>query len=404
MIVLLAVGVSATYSVTGQFDSPIGDNPYEDANLQSLICMDCLWTGYCEMPTNNHAPAGYEQIPLPVLCDDLVQVSIGQYLAEGILGSGGDNSYIILEPVAFKIRNIAGDESNKLPPLKRERLEHIADEFSAYLEDFTTQPGNNIYTNNEENHAVYEVGCVNTMIDGQRYIECKKLLVNMMEMLGESIEIMSLTPDAFWMVQILEGFQETLGHKLAEFDELASSTFSVAEDCDAGVELISYPALQSGGGPPIETVIEVNLLGSAASAYVTVTTDGSSCDTYAADVYAVDNCVLLSEEVVARPPGEDCDDNCARVYKCIDAGMIGTTQNKVIAEAVVNDAECPGDVDTDPENNYDKIEWGTPFSASTGPTGGAVLEESDNSTILLPVLIGLIVLAGIFLLVALKKK
>ena len=40
----------------------------------------------------------------------------------------------------------------------------------------------------------------------------------------------------------------------------------------------------------------------------------------------------------------------------------------------------------------------------SGPTGGMVLDNSNNSTIILPILIGLIVLAGIFLLVALKKK
>ena len=123
------------------------------------------------------------------------------------------------------------------------------------------------------------------------------------------------------------------------------------------------------------------------------------------------------------PPGLELQRHF--VFECLDGGEIYVGSCCFEGSAMIS---MPTGSDS-PENNYVSIPYncGQPASQPTstgptggvvynpnskmadtypgsGPTGGMVLENSNNSTIILPILIGLIVLAGIFLLVGLRRK
>ncbi len=208
MLAVLAISVSAQSSSECFLEGEIyiGESLSDD-----IACKQALWDPNFD---------DYIEPPEGFPC-----IKSNEWIAAGLL----DNNLNQLESVRERLSET--DCNDQMTELECNRLSVIADGFAQKLEDFQVDctSGNN---------------GPGFSLSGEQYVKCKMLLADMMKELGESAKIMWYTPDAFWMVHVLEDLQENLGHILAIFDEAARESFddgNLHVDCESFANGLNGP-------------------------------------------------------------------------------------------------------------------------------------------------------------------
>ncbi len=221
--------------------------------------------------------------------------------------------------------------------------------------------------------------------------------------LGQASQIMWYTPDAFWIVQILDDIQINLDHILAIFDEAARDSFDVVCS-DPSVELEQAFNEQSFGVTNGQTFWKVNV-GGAANALVSVFSFGEN----GGEPPAIPgpNCELIAD---IAEISEGSGDSIVATLSCANGGqfVVGSSDACIRANVV-------GAPNSDSTNDFDEAEVGEgcgifgPLSlGSTGSGGitGGVVAGPGGSNVDVRVVMGVggIALLAVILFVLLRRK
>jgi hypothetical protein len=190
-----------------------------------IACKFLFWTGSFLPIENGDIESIQNGIFDPFHC-----IHANEALAAGLLGElPEDDFFQLLESVQERLLSIVSQAQSfsgidYLTEQQIEILEAIANGFGDKLIKFK-QKCTPQFVPRFNGDGEFEV-------DAATYVICKQLLADMIKELGQASYIVWFTPEAVWMVQVLEDIQNNLENILAQFDEGAVGAF----DCAGGGE------------------------------------------------------------------------------------------------------------------------------------------------------------------------